>query len=421
MTENNLDKRDLVRGSLIGGAAGDALGYPVEFDLYDEIIARYGNPGISNYELAGGVAEISDDTQMTLFTANGMLMGLTRGYMRGIGGQPEFYVGYAYQDWYYTQTKSFESVMGQDDRFSTHRHTWLSAIPELYSRRAPGNTCMSAIRDIIERRTPQNNSKGCGGVMRVAPWPLFCASHDVRYSIEEIYAAGGEIARLTHKHPLGWIPAIVLTHILYRLVKDTPLSGLDKTEYRESFDAIVKEALQLLPKLKISRPVSELTWEKDKPIGEVFFNDIERQRELIERALFLADNDQSDVENISKLGEGWVGEEALAIAVYAVVRHIDSIEDVLIAAVNHDGDSDSTGSIAGNIIGAIVGYDAIPKKFKEHLELRDVILAISDDLNQGCIISEMQASTTPEQRQWFDRYCEMVPTGIINFANGERQ
>lgn len=421
MTENNLDKRDLVRGSLIGGAAGDALGYPVEFDHYDEIIARYGNPGISNYELAGGVAEISDDTQMTLFTANGMLMGLTRGYMRGIGGQPEFYVGYAYQDWYYTQTKSFESVMGQDDRFSTHRHTWLSAIPELYSRRAPGNTCMSAIRDIIERRTPQNNSKGCGGVMRVAPWPLFCASHDVRYSIEEIYAAGGEIARLTHKHPLGWIPAIVLTHILYRLVKDIPLSGLDKTEYRESFDTIVKEALQLLPKLKISRPVSELTWEKDKPIGEVFFNDIERQRELIERALFLADNDQSDVENISKLGEGWVGEEALAIAVYAVVRHIDSFEDVLIAAVNHDGDSDSTGSIAGNIIGAIVGYDAIPKKFKEHLELRDVILAISDDLNQGCIISEMQARTTPEQRQWFDRYCEMVPTGIINFANGERQ
>ncbi|MBR1502307.1 MAG: ADP-ribosylglycohydrolase family protein [Prevotella sp.] len=407
-----MDKRDLVRGSLIGGAAGDALGYPVEFDHYDEIIARYGNPGISNYELAGGVAEISDDTQMTLFTANGMLMGLTRGYMRGIGGQPEFYVEYAYQDWYYTQTKSFESVMGQDDRFSTHRHTWLSAIPELYSRRAPGNTCMSAIRDIIERRTPQNNSKGCGGVMRVAPWSLFCASHDVRYSIEEIDVAGGEIARLTHKHPLGWIPAIVLTHILYRLVKDTPLSGLDKTEYRESFDTIVKEALQLLPKLKISRPVSELTWEKDKLIGEVFFNDIERQRELIDRALFLADNDQSDVENICKLGEGWVGEEALAIAVYAVVRHIDSFEDVLITAVNHDGDSDSTGSIAGNIIGAIVGYDAIPQKFKQHLELRDVILAISDDLHQGCIISQDDEMDTLKKQQWYERYCQMQAAGF---------
>lgn len=425
MTKDNLDKRNLVRGSLIGGAAGDALGYPVEFDYYGEIIARYGKPGISNYELVNGVAEISDDTQMTLFTANGMLMGLTRGYMRGIGGQPEFYVEYAYQDWYFTQTKSYGSVMGQDDRYSTHRHTWLSAIPELYSQRAPGNTCMSAIRDIIERRTPQNNSKGCGGVMRVAPWPLFCASHDVRYSIEEIDVAGGEIARLTHKHPLGWMPAMVLTHIIYRLVKEAPLaellnpSGSKSVEQRvdatrKAFAAIVEEALQLLPQLKITRPVSEQTWQEDKPIGEVFFNDVERQRELVERALFLADNSQSDVENISKLGEGWVGEEALAIAVYAVARHIDSFEDVLIAAVNHDGDSDSTGAIAGNIIGAIMGYDAIPAKFKEHLELHDVILAIADDLHQGCIISEYDRIDTPAKQQWCDRYCEMMPTGIIS-------
>ena len=79
------NKLDLIRGSLIGGAAGDALGYTVEFDDYSEIIANYGQPGITEYELVNGVAEISDDTQMTLFTANGLLMGLTRKYMRGFG------------------------------------------------------------------------------------------------------------------------------------------------------------------------------------------------------------------------------------------------------------------------------------------------------------------------------------------------
>ena len=129
-------RRDLVRGSLIGGAAGDALGYPVEFDHYQEIIARYGGSGITNYELEGSIAEISDDTQMTLFTANGMLMGLTRGFMRGIGNTPEYYVEYAYQDWYNTQMKSYEEVMSHDDKHFSHRCTWLSAIPELYSRRA---------------------------------------------------------------------------------------------------------------------------------------------------------------------------------------------------------------------------------------------------------------------------------------------
>ena len=405
-------KLDSVRGSLIGGAAGDALGYTVEFDHYQEIIAKYGQPGITEYELKHGVAEISDDTQMTLFTANGMLMGLTRWYMRGIGGAPEFYVEYAYQDWYNTQMKSYESVMSEDDKFCSNRYTWLSALPQLYSRRAPGNTCLTAISEIMEGETPQNDSKGCGGVMRVAPYGLFCACHEVSYDIEEIDAAGGEIARLTHKHPLGWIPAIVLTHILYRIVKDGGFEGLDKTAAVKRFADIVYDALELLPNLLVMHPVSEMTWLKEKPIGEVFHNDVERQRELIERALFLAGNDLSDIENIARLGEGWVGEETLAITVYAVARHIDSFEDTLIAAVNHDGDSDSTGAVAGNIIGAIVGYDAIPAKFKEHLELHDVILAIADDLHQGCIISEYDEMDTPEKQQWYERYCKMQPAGI---------
>lgn len=403
---------DFVRGSLIGGAAGDALGYIVEFDHYREIIEKYGMPGITQYKLANGVAEISDDTQMTLFTANGMLMGLTRWYMRGIGGAPEFYVEYAYQDWYDTQMKSHKSVMAEDDPFCSERHTWLSALPQLYKRRAPGNTCLTAISEMINGETPQNNSKGCGGVMRVAPYGLFCACHEVRYNVEEIDVAGGEIARLTHKHPLGWIPAIVLTHILYRIVKDGGFGGPEKTAAVERFTAIVNEALEQLPNYMVMHPVSEMTWKKEQPIGEVFHDDVERQRELVERALFLADNDLKDIENICRLGEGWVGEETLAIAVYAVARHIDNFEDVLIAAVNHDGDSDSTGAVAGNIIGAIVGYDAIPDKFKKDLELRDVILAIADDLYQGCIISEDDEMDTLEKRQWYDRYCKMQPAGF---------
>lgn len=410
MEERRKDNRqDLVRGSLIGGAAGDALGYAVEFSGYKSIVSDYGPKGITEYDLSNGVAEISDDTQMTLFTANGILMGLTRGYMRGIGGTPEYYVGYAYQDWYNTQTKTYESVMNQD-QYS--RHTWLSGIPRLYACRAPGNTCLMSIREIIDKRTPQNDSKGCGGVMRVAPYPLFCACHSIPYSIEEIDVASGEIARLTHKHPLGWIPAILLSHIIYRIVKDCELNGLDKEPAKKRFAEIVKDSLDTLPHLVIYNDLSEVTWDQKLSIGEVFPNDVERQCELVERALDLAENDLKDVENICRLGEGWVGEETLAIAIYAVSRHIDSFGDVLIAAVNHDGDSDSTGAVAGNIIGAIVGYEAIPTKFKQHLELHDVILAIADDLHQGCIISEYDEMNTPEKRQWFERYCMMIPKGI---------
>ena len=78
--------KDKVCGCLIAGAAGDALGYEVEFMSRGAIMSRFGEHGITKFALRNGKALISDDTQMTLFTANGMLMGLTRGYMRGIGG-----------------------------------------------------------------------------------------------------------------------------------------------------------------------------------------------------------------------------------------------------------------------------------------------------------------------------------------------
>lgn len=75
---------DKYRGCLVGGAAGDALGYPVEFLTEQAILARYGQEGITGYELKNGTAEISDDTQMTLFTATGLLLATTRRMTRGI-------------------------------------------------------------------------------------------------------------------------------------------------------------------------------------------------------------------------------------------------------------------------------------------------------------------------------------------------
>ena len=116
-----------------------------------------------------------------------------------------------------------------------------------------------------------------------------------------------------------------------------------------------------------------------------------------------------DIECIKNLGQGWVAEEALAIALYSVLKYKTDFKKAINCSVNHDGDSDSTGAVAGNIIGAIVGYEAIPEKFKTDLELRDVILTMANDLHQGCIISEHDPIDTPEKQQWFQRYCNMLP------------
>lgn len=391
--------KDCIRGSLMAGAAGDALGYTVEFMSRKSILARYGNKGITKFDLTPeGKALISDDTQMTLFTANGMLMGITRGYMRGIGGAPENYVDGAYLDWYYTQTGKKKDV------WNNYRpHTWICHLPELAHRRAPGNTCLSACESMLNRQEVENNSKGCGGIMRVAPMALLAAGYPVRgkrfYSIAEMDRAGAETARVTHKHPLGFLPAAMLTHLLYKLV------SMPAEDVRDEFEQLALETTDALDNIYKGE------FEEDK----CYLADLTR------KATALACNGRDDAENIRQLGEGWTGEEAWAIALYCALRHADSVEDAIIASVNHDGDSDSTGSVCGNIMGAIYGYEAIKnqrlfcpqgKELEQTLELSNIILALADDLYTSCIISEYDPIDTPEKRQWYERYCAMKPAGL---------
>jgi ADP-ribosylglycohydrolase len=100
---------------------------------------------------------------------------------------------------------------------------------------------------------------------------------------------------------------------------------------------------------------------------------------LIDKAVSLAGNEGSDESNIKKLGEGWVAEEALAIALYCALRYENDFSACLIASVNHDGDSDSTGAVAGNILGALIGYDRIDEKWKKNLQFHKLLLHFADE------------------------------------------
>ena len=344
---------DRIRGSLVGGAIGDALGYPVEFIYsFSGIQARYGKRGITrldkeqhwlNEAEQAGKAVVSDDTQMTLFTANGLLNAKTQNISLKYG------ICRAYLEWYLTQVGK---------KSSKFKDCWISDVPELNHRRAPGNTCMSALYDIYSGKQPVNNSKGCGGVMRVAPIPLYGAVDD-RLTIEESDRLAAEAAEITHLHPLGYIPAALMSHVIYRL-------ALDFHPTRENMKLYIKEGVESISSAY-----------KDFPDA------VKRMTELAELAIALADNDKTDLENVVELGEGWVGEEALAIALYCALKYLDNFEEAMIASVNHGGDSDSTGAVTGNILGAAIGYEAIPQFYKDDLEMHDLILHIADDLYLG--------------------------------------
>ncbi|MEY8336821.1 ADP-ribosylglycohydrolase family protein [Lachnospiraceae bacterium 62-35] len=379
-TETSLDK---IRGSLFGGAAGDALGYPVEFLSEEEIFSQFGENGIQQYELdrITGKALISDDTQMTLFTANGLLAGEVRGCMRRIQGLPRSYVSHSYQDWLRTQEISFEEsrkiLKGNRGRCIS----WLADVPELYSQRAPGNTCLSALEEQKDSgraiddyiKVPQNDSKGCGGIMRIAPLAL---QYHCR-NIKELDYEGAELAAITHGHSLGYMPAAVLTHIISRIVFP---------EKPQTLKEIVLEA----------RDTAAEIFAGDKHLKEM--------TDLIDLAIRLSENGENDLDSIREIGEGWVAEETLGISIYCALRYQNDFSAGIIAAVNHGGDSDSTGAVTGNILGALLGYDAIEEKWKTNLELADVILEVADDLCHGWQMSEHNYYEDPD---WVRKYMEM--------------
>lgn len=348
-------QKDRIRGSLIGGAIGDALGYPVEFiDSYTGIQRRYGDAGITrldvrqwwrNEDNSTGKAWISDDTQMTLFTACGILNAKEK------GSAPIPSICEAYIEWYYTQSGR------RSKRFN---ECWIGDIPELNQRRAPGNTCLTALSDIIAGRNSHNNSKGCGGVMRIAPIPLYGVAQGRISDIDTLDRLAADAAKLTHQHPLGFIPAAFTAHIIYRL-------ATDEHPEKETFKEYIREGL-----------------ESTQQMFSNHAEEVEKFVSLVKKAILLSDISTDDVRTIEdELGGGWVAEETVAIAIYCALTHFENFERTMIAAVNHAGDSDSTGAVAGNLLGAATGYDAIPQFYKDDLELHDVILHIADDLYHG--------------------------------------
>jgi ADP-ribosylglycohydrolase len=319
--------RDRYRGCLLGGAVGDALGAGIEFMSLDEIRRRYGPAGVTGYvPCYGRPSAITDDTQMTLFTAEGLLRA-----RRG-GGDVPGALWQACQRWLLTQgVRGSGGTDGGADG-------WLIGQEFLHHQRAPGTTCLSALEDGRPGAPgrPVNDSKGCGGVMRVAPAGL--AGGDP-------FTLGGHAAALTHGHPSGYLAAAAFAQMISRLAGGGTLP-----------DA-VSEALAAVQGASGSGEVSA----------------------ALAAAVAAAAAGPASTEAMCSLGAGWVAEEALAVALYCALAAADFRTGVLLA-VNHGGDSDSTGAICGNLLGASLGVQAIDADLLDGLEGRDVITQVADDL-----------------------------------------
>ena len=351
MIEPSPTRLSRTRGCLIGGAVGDALGAPVEFLSLGEIRNKYGAGGITAYDIAyGRKGAITDDTQMTLFTAEGLLRAQNRMRERGIANPP-FMVHDAYLRWLMTQGET-----SQHDNFRMQDMRGLVNDERLHARRGPGNTCLSALMGdrIGTTGIRLNESKGCGGIMRVAPVGLIALP-------DRAFELGRDIAALTHSHPSGYLAAGTLALIIALVLEDWTLDGA----------------------------LTEATRELRSHEGH------EECASAITEARRAAEGASASAEVVEQLGEGWVAEEALGISLYCALACKGDFETGVRLAVNHSGDSDSTGAITCNLLGAMLGEEAIPERWLDKLELSDVVLLIADDVHAAATGREISWERYP--------------------------
>ena len=305
------------QGCLLGLAIGDALGAPVEFLTLQEIKECYGEDGITDFHRWKKFKAGSYTDDTQMSLATAV------GCMR------------AYQRW------KDKGICHPAYIIYQRYLKWLESQNDLSQIRAPGITCLSALQSgkigTIEERI--NDSKGCGGVMRTAPVGL-------AFSPDRAFREGAEYAAITHGHPSGYLSAGFLSEMISYIVEGKKLT----------------EAIDLSIRQLVMYDSHSETLNKIKLASELFIG-----QESVE-------------ESIQTIGEGWVGEEALSISIYCSLRFSNNWKRGTLAAINHSGDSDSTGAITGAILGTLLGVKLIPNHWVENVEDSSRIQKIANNM-----------------------------------------
>lgn len=338
-------KQEKIEQIILAGALGDAFGYEIEFYNTAKIKLFYGENGLIDYPVKNNHLFVSDDTQMTLFCQQACYSYLNLNHLQFTQQIQEkliTQINEKYCNWYQTQTYKFKSHYDYENELMNFESLW--------ALRAPGNTCLSALErggnGRISVLSNINNSKGCGGIMRVAPIAFLEAD------IETIFDLGAKQAALTHGHPDGYLSSAYFATVLNLIAKDY-----------DTLDSL-NIANEILKKYKSH---------------ENFLNQIMHLQHLI------SEDKTYYAEELNKqLGECWVGDEAFTVAFYCFIK-AKNFEDCLILASNHNGDSDSTATLAAQLYAAKYGLSDEAKKNIQHLDVLPAIhflfKKIEDTLN----------------------------------------
>ncbi len=341
------DHQHKVRGCLLGLAVGDAMGHTVDNKTLDEIREDYGPNGLLGYDLVNGYADVTSYTQLAAFSANGLLIALTRGRLQGKMAPLVRYIALATREW------------SRSQHFCTQErnYCWLSTVPEMKRRYCMDTRMLDALSrerlgTLEEPLYPSNHP---GALTEVLPVALL--AQELGLSQEELDRLGAEAVALTHGEPEAFLSGAVLTHFLCGILENGEVSPAELI--LQTIDAI---------QMQFGREFGQTTkiWE------------------LLQLAISLSQSgDVTQMEAMQTLGCRTAA-EVLAGAMYAVITCNGDFDTALITAVNHSGRSAAVAAIAGCIMGAALGSGALPDFYLECLEPSATLTELADDLTVGC-------------------------------------
>ena len=298
-------RQQLIAGTVIGAAIGDAMGHPTEFMSMQAIRARWGEQGVQGYELHWNQGEkrfapYTDDTQM----AEAVLVSLLESR---------------------AQDEDLDAAM---QRMARHFVRWSNA-PQ-GGHRAPGNACLAGCRALAQgtpwRVAGGATAGGCGSVMRAYPFGLIFAedlARAERWSVAH--------SALTHRDPIALAASAAMAVGVARLLRG---------------DCVTLAASEMIAAAaRYSAPTAI----------------------MMAQAMDDAQNGRSADQVLDRL-RGWAAHEAIAAGVFLLVRFPEDPAGAILQGANSPGDSDSLATLAGALLGARHGLAAFPESWVSEVE-----------------------------------------------------
>ena len=317
-----------IQGAIYGAALGDGFGFPTEFKSFRDICVHWPPHGPMAPE--GNPIHVTDDTQMSLAVGKALM-------------------------------QCYPDAWQPDKIADALVKTFIEWLNDPENNRAPGMTCLVVCEE-LERGThwlqaTARHSKGCGANMRVLPVALLGAkgiSHTEIGQLAQLQSA------ITHGHPTALaaseITAIAIAHLVEGLAADQLLTTLiqhaqsQREIYHERYLQTVWEG----PAMPSAQAYIQRGWEE-----------VIAQLERVEKALPMY---EAGSDPCVYTGMGWIAEEAFGTALFCFLLSPDNPEEVLRRAVATGGDSDSIACLAGAMVGAYCGIEALPQEWLARVE-----------------------------------------------------